>query len=126
NLWFVLAFIFIYWVYYERIMFAEEQFLRKKFGAKYLKWAEQTPAFIPRFKQYKPSPRKFNIRKVLKQEKTGFLLIFLMYFLFDVIGSDIMLSKISMRTDFWFYAMLFAIIAYVTIKLLQTKTTVVN
>jgi len=32
NLWFIVAFCFFYWIYYERIMFAEEQFLRKKFG----------------------------------------------------------------------------------------------
>ena len=32
NLWFILFFIMLYWVYYERIMFAEEQFLTKKFG----------------------------------------------------------------------------------------------
>lgn len=50
NFWFIVAFIFIYWVYYERIMFAEEQFLRAKFGEVYLKWAEKTPAFIPSFK----------------------------------------------------------------------------
>ena len=32
NFWFIIAFGLFYWVYYERIMFAEEQFLRKKFG----------------------------------------------------------------------------------------------
>ena len=30
--WFLITFIFLYRIYYERIMFAEEQFLRKKFG----------------------------------------------------------------------------------------------
>ena len=32
DLWFTIAFILIYWVYYERIMFAEEAFLIDKFG----------------------------------------------------------------------------------------------
>ncbi|MBS1232298.1 MAG: lipid phosphate methyltransferase [Bacteroidetes bacterium] len=32
---FVLFFILFYWLYYERIMFAEEQFLRGKFGDAY-------------------------------------------------------------------------------------------
>jgi len=31
HLWFIIAFILFYWVYYERIMYAEEQFLRNKF-----------------------------------------------------------------------------------------------
>ncbi|MGJ1361130.1 methyltransferase family protein [Sphingobacterium spiritivorum] len=32
NIWFVAAFILFYWIYYERIMFTEEQFLERKFG----------------------------------------------------------------------------------------------
>jgi len=39
NFWFVIAFVFAYWIYYERIMFAEEQFLRTKFGPTYVEWA---------------------------------------------------------------------------------------
>jgi len=35
NGWFIVAFILLYWIYYERIMFAEEQFLRRKFGSVY-------------------------------------------------------------------------------------------
>jgi protein-S-isoprenylcysteine O-methyltransferase Ste14 len=50
DFWFVVAFSLSYWVYYERIMFAEEQFLRKKFGDVYLRWADKTPAFVPNLK----------------------------------------------------------------------------
>jgi protein-S-isoprenylcysteine O-methyltransferase Ste14 len=126
SIWFVLAFVFIFWVYYERIMFTEEQFLRKKFGDKYMKWAEQTPAFIPKFKLYKPYRKKFNLRKVLRQEKTGLFLIFLMYFLFDEIGSDIIYDKIFVRPDFWMYGLIVAAVAYGTIKFLQKKTKAVD
>lgn len=48
NLWFVGVFTLIFWIYYERIVFAEEEFLRKKFGEPYLEWAAETPIFIPR------------------------------------------------------------------------------
>jgi Phospholipid methyltransferase len=126
NIWFVFAFIFIYWVYYERIMFAEEQFLRKKFGVSYLNWAALTPAFIPKFKLYKPPGRKFNFKKVLKQEKTGLLLIFLIYFLFDEIKSVISTKTIFIKPDFWFFAILLALLAYAIIKFLQKKTTLIN
>jgi len=121
NMWFVFAFIFIYWVYYERIMFAEEQYLRKKFRDKYLSWASQTPAVLPKLKLYKPSGRKFNLMKVLRQEKTGLLLIFLMYFLFNQIGVDIILGKVSIVPDFWFYSAAFAFLVYICIKLIQKK-----
>ena len=52
NAWFVVVFILVYWVYYERIMYAEEQFLRRKFGTVYTDWAAHTPAFIPSFKHF--------------------------------------------------------------------------
>jgi protein-S-isoprenylcysteine O-methyltransferase Ste14 len=32
NLWFIVVFMMFYWLYYERIMYSEEQFLRRKFG----------------------------------------------------------------------------------------------
>lgn len=32
---FIATFVFAYWLYYERIMYAEEQFLRRKFGDTY-------------------------------------------------------------------------------------------
>jgi len=80
NTWFVVAFIFIYWVYYERIMFAEEQFLRKKFGDSYLEWAENTPAFIPNFKNFRRPALSFSWKKVLKKEKNGVFAVFLLSF----------------------------------------------
>lgn len=122
NPWFILAFIFMYWVYYERIMFAEEQFLRKKFGNAYLNWAKETPAFMLRFRKFKKPLAKFNITKVIRQEKTGFFLIFLVYFLFYEIGSSIAQNKISINFNFWFYAMVFSILAYIVIKLIEKKT----
>ncbi len=119
NTWFILAFIFMYWVYYERIMFAEEQFLRKKFGIYYLDWAQQTPAFIPQLTKFKKPITKFKIMKVIKQEKTGLLLTFLLYFLFYEIGLCITMNKLSINFNFWFYAMVFSLFSYVLIKLIE-------
>ncbi len=68
NFWFILFFILIYWLYYERIMFAEEAFLRRKFGEQYLKWAEKTPAFLPRFRHYRKADTSFNKKRVLRAE----------------------------------------------------------
>src|SRR5690242_16211615 len=45
QFWFIIAFCFFYWIYYERIMFAEEQFLRNKFQGQFTEWAQRVPAF---------------------------------------------------------------------------------
>lgn len=116
NVWFILTFVFMYWVYYERIMFAEEQFLRKKFGDEYIKWAQQTPTFIPRLIKFKKSDTKFNVRKAITQEKTGFVLVFLLYFLFYEIELSMVLNRVSITLNFWFYAMLVSLLTYVLIK----------
>jgi protein-S-isoprenylcysteine O-methyltransferase Ste14 len=72
DLWFTCFFCTFYWIYYERIMFAEEQFLKGKFGREYLDWASKTPAFFPKFSLYKKTNVEFSLRNVLKREYNGF------------------------------------------------------
>jgi len=69
--WVAVCFTLIFWLYYERIMFAEEAFLRRKFGSEFEDWAARTPAFIPRLSQWRPSVRSFSFRTVLRKEFTG-------------------------------------------------------
>ena len=77
SLWFVLSFTLAFWLYYERIVFAEEAFLRRKFGATYLDWAARTPAFLPRHLHYVHPSTRFSWRKVAKKEKNGLFALFL-------------------------------------------------
>lgn len=62
-----------YWLYYERIMFAEERFLERKFGQIYVDWTLKTSAFIPSFKNYIASSTPFSFKSVLRREYSGFL-----------------------------------------------------
>ena len=40
----------IFWLYYERIMYAEEAFLCNKFKNEFITWSMTVPAFFPSFK----------------------------------------------------------------------------
>jgi protein-S-isoprenylcysteine O-methyltransferase Ste14 len=73
NWYFVVVVSLLYWVYYERIMFAEERFLERKFGQQYLEWASKLPAFIPKFSQFKKSNIPFSLVSVLRREYSGVL-----------------------------------------------------
>jgi len=73
NIYFVIIVSLAFWLYYERIMFAEERFLERKFGDVYMKWSETIPAFIPCFKSYKKNEVPFSIVSVLRREYSGFL-----------------------------------------------------
>ena len=71
NIWFFVAVSLAFWVYYERIMFAEERFLERKFGKDYLDWSLQVPAFLPSFKNYKKTPIPFSLKTIFRREYSG-------------------------------------------------------
>jgi protein-S-isoprenylcysteine O-methyltransferase Ste14 len=63
----------VFWLYYERIMFAEEEFLRRRFGEDYTAWASTTPAFLPRLRGWRPPAARFSVLTVLRREHSGLL-----------------------------------------------------
>ncbi len=73
NIYFVVIVSLAFWLYYERIMFAEERFLERKFEDVYMKWSETVPAFIPCFKNYIKNVVPFSMVSVLRREYSGFL-----------------------------------------------------
>ncbi|HET9137482.1 MAG TPA: isoprenylcysteine carboxylmethyltransferase family protein [Candidatus Kapabacteria bacterium] len=73
--WFVLLVSILYWFYYERIMFTEEEFLVDKFGEQYIQFAATVPAVIPSFKSYKSAKYPFSAKIVLAREYDGVLAI---------------------------------------------------
>ena len=77
NVWFTVVCCLLYWLYYERIMFAEEGFLRVKFGQAYLDWSVDVPSFWPRNLKWKSPDVDFSVRNVLKREYNGFFAVFL-------------------------------------------------
>jgi protein-S-isoprenylcysteine O-methyltransferase Ste14 len=124
HLWFILVFCLFYWIYYERIMYAEEQFLREKFGASYLEWSETVPVFIPRFRGFVKTDLSFSWKKVLKKEKNGFAALFLIFCAFDVAG-----EFIQNQTDYnlvFLAGCAISVLAYLILKLLKTRTGVLN
>jgi len=89
--WFVIICCLIYWLYYERIMYAEEAFLTRTYGEQYETWAKTTPAFLPRLGGWVSCPASFSLKNVLKREYNGlFALMFsfaalnaISYYLYD-------------------------------------------
>lgn len=86
NAWFVIIFILLFWVYYERIIFAEESFLSLKFGETFNRWSSLVPCIIPNFKNFIKPSFPFNWKKVLKKEKDGLISLFIIFEFFDFLG----------------------------------------
>ncbi len=122
NIWFVLTVSLAYWLYYERIMFAEERFLERKFGEDYLDWSLQAPAFWPSFKNYKKSKVPFSIKVVLRREYSG-VLATVLGFIFVAVARDYFLS-LQYEVPYvwnWWYAYILGGTVVITIILRSLK-----
>ena len=71
NIWFILVVSLLFWLYYERIMFAEERFLERKFGQDYVVWSMKVPAFWPSTKNHIKTEIPFSIKTILRREYSG-------------------------------------------------------
>lgn len=122
DFWYLVAFTFMYWVYYERIMFAEEAFLRRKFGEPYINWASDKPAFIPKLKSPLKPKYPFSIKKILKKEKNGVAAMFGLFYLFEVVGEYIKWSNYTFKPTFWFWAFASSSVVYLILKIIKRNT----
>jgi protein-S-isoprenylcysteine O-methyltransferase Ste14 len=120
HFWFIIAFCLFYWLYYERIMFAEEQFLKRKFQSQFTEWVEKVPAFIPRFKNYVKPALPFSWKKVLKKEKNAFAAVFLIFFAFDMIAS--LIEKKIPHNYLLITGCIVSLLAYAVLKYLKYNT----
>lgn len=113
NIAFVVIVSLAYWLYYERIMFAEERFLERKFGHQYLEWSMKAPAFIPSFKKYIPSSIPFSFKSVLRREYSGVLATVVGFCFVDVVRNYFILTTWKINTVLIITLLLSAILALV-------------
>lgn len=123
NFWFLLAFTFWYMLYYERIMYAEEEFLISTYGQDYLDFSAKTPAVLPRFKNWTKPANSFSFIKIIRQEKTGILNLFLVIFIFKLARFLFTDDPIEIR---WIYGLGIGVIWYLIVKVLQKTTKVLE
>jgi len=123
--WFSLLAILAFWLYYERIIFAEEEFLRTRFGDRFVDWAAKTPAVFPRPKNWQPPALPFALKHVLEREYSAF---------FGIVASFTFLrAAISMIGEgglivhsawLWFFCLGF--IAYAVMRFLKKRTRILE
>jgi len=122
---FIIFFILIYWLYYERIMFAEEQFLRNKFGQAYDKYSEKVRSFIPRFRGFIKPVLPFSFKSVLKREYNSFVNIFIIFLMLDLFRNYFLSERIYL-TPLWIYIGIPAGLIWIIIRLIFKKTSLLN
>lgn len=117
SLWFLIVFIGVYWLYYERIMYAEEQFLRKKFGEKYLQWASKTPSFIPTFRNWKKPETQINWWHAVRNEINCILSLCSVFLIFEIVERVFKGNFLGVLISDWeLYATMIALLVYTALK----------
>jgi protein-S-isoprenylcysteine O-methyltransferase Ste14 len=111
----------IYWLYYERIMFAEEQFLRRKFGDTYDKWSEKVSSFIPYSFNFIRPKLPFSVKNVLKREYNSFVNIFVIFTILDLFRNYFLSERIYL-TDIWIYMFVGAGLIWLALRTIEKRT----
>lgn len=120
--WSVLVIVTLgFWLYYERIMFAEEAFLRQRFGMEYESWASDTPAFIPRRTGWRPSNLRFSPAAVLRRESSGLFGLVSVFTAIEV-GSDFAATGRIIADPLWPALFLAAATLYLSVQVVARRT----
>lgn len=125
--WLVIIYILSFWIYYERIMYAEESFLRSKFKEAFIDWSQRTNAFIPSFKNYQKSDMDFSFKNILKREYHGFFAIIMSLYIFKLVGHYVIANEIIYTPNMrWKVLLLLGCLIWITCRVLKKFTKVLN
>lgn len=125
NIWFVSVYVLAFWLYYERIMLAEEAFLRSRFGDRFNAWAQVTPAFIPYPANYIPPALRFSLRNVLRREHSALLQIAVVGFLLKFCGDAVDSGRIVISIG-WCMLLGAATVLWAVLRGLKKHTALLN
>lgn len=123
--WFALIFWFGFWIYYERIIFAEEEFLRKKFGNVFLEWAARTPVFFPKFSNWKKPELSFSIRTAIRREFPTFFAIAAAFIVINM-ASDLLTEMEFKINTAWVIVFSIGLMIYLVLYFLKKKTRILH
>jgi protein-S-isoprenylcysteine O-methyltransferase Ste14 len=112
----------LYWMYYEKIMFTEEEFLRRKFRDTFDNWAKVTPAIFPNLRRWQKNVLPFQLKKVIFKENDGIYAIIIIFFFFDITVLYIVNQYFFYVPLHWIIIMTISTIAYIGVKLIKKNT----
>lgn len=116
SLWFTVVALLACCLHYERVTCAEEAFLMRRFGARYLAWVERTPAFLLRPSLWVPPARPFCWRTALKREYLTVFDFFAVFALLDHAEDLLAIGCVELETEttalFLCALFMFAVVRY--------------
>lgn len=120
-LWFLCAF----WLYYERIILAEELFLEESFGESYRQWARRTPAFWPRLSGWERPALPFSIRAVLRRDYGACLGVTAAYYIVDA-AHHLLTDRVFRPDPLWTGLLVVGLFQFLVLRSLKKHTAVLD
>lgn len=120
--WLTGMIILIFWLYYERIIFAEEKFLEEKFGEQFAAWAEKTPVFFPRWRSWVKPEMPFSLKTVLRREYSGFFAIIASFTFLELLRVRALSGRWELEGA-WLLLFAAGLVIYLSLRYLKKRTT---
>ena len=112
-------------LYYERIMVAEEDFLRGKFGDDFEKWSEVTPGFLPAFSKWDSPSLEFSLINILRREYSSLFALVLCFTILDYIGNYLLVQRFYI-VPMWTNLFWITLVAYLILRTLKRYTKILD
>jgi protein-S-isoprenylcysteine O-methyltransferase Ste14 len=123
SVWFTTIIILFFTLFYERIIFREESFLREKFGDAFMQWADATPVIIPKFKNWQPPSLPFSFKSAIVREYGTFFAIIVTFTVLELLAGLFNSGKLTLD-PIWAKLFLGGGALYLTVRFLKKKTKV--
>jgi len=125
HFWLTLVYAFGFWLYYERIIMTEEEFLLQKFDKEYEAYVARTSAFMPNIKLWHKPELPFSFRTVMKREYSGFFGVIASFTALELIGDYIVEGRIVFD-PLWVGLFCFGLSVYLVLRTLKKRTRILR
>jgi protein-S-isoprenylcysteine O-methyltransferase Ste14 len=119
--WLTLIVVLSFTIFYERIIFAEEKFLREKFGDDFGAWAEETPVILPKWRNWRRPALRFSWRSAINREYSSFFAIISSFTGLELLRESLAAGRVALSGR-WVAIFLVSAAIYGSIRFLKKKT----
>ncbi|MGP8050378.1 MAG: methyltransferase family protein [Desulfobaccales bacterium] len=123
--WCTVIVILCFILFYERIIFAEEAFLREKFAAAFGAWAAGTPAIIPRFRNWRAPALPFSWKSALRREYSSWFATITSFTVLAILRDSLQNRRLILDRD-WLIIFGCTLAIYLTVRTLKKKTQILS
>jgi protein-S-isoprenylcysteine O-methyltransferase Ste14 len=123
--WCTVIVILCFILFYERIIFAEEAFLREKFTAAFTDWTANTPAIIPRFRNWRAPTLPFSWKSALRREYSSWFATITSFTVLAIFQDSLQNGRLMLARN-WLVIFGCTLAIYLGVRTLKKKTQILR